>query len=61
MSCVNTHRTITYGLKNVAGDMEAFLSGLMDKNDVPEDFMDDENYLFSGEGMFPSLSIVPTY
>ena len=60
MPYVKTHRTITYRFKNVAGDMEAFLSGLMDKNDVPEDFMDDENYLFSGEGMSPCLSIVPT-
>ena len=46
-------------LKNIAGDMEAFLSRLMDENDVPEDFMDEENYLFGGAGTPASLSIGP--
>lgn len=46
-------------LQNVAGDMEAFLSRLMDENAVPEDFMDDEYHLFDDEGTSASLSIGP--
>jgi hypothetical protein len=35
--------------------MESFLSRLMDKNVIPDDIMDEEYYLFSGEGTSVSL------
>ena len=37
--------------------MEAFLSGIMDKNAIPGDLMDEECYMYAREGMYASLSI----
>uniref|UniRef100_A0A8I6WMU5 Uncharacterized protein n=1 Tax=Hordeum vulgare subsp. vulgare TaxID=112509 RepID=A0A8I6WMU5_HORVV len=47
--------TSSYRLNNVAVDMEAFLSGIMDNNALSDGLMDDglmddEYYLFAGEG-----------
>ena len=39
--------------------MEAFLSRLMDENTVPDDLMDEEYYLFAGEGTYAILCIGP--
>jgi hypothetical protein len=37
--------------------MEAFLSRLMDENDVPNDLMDEENYLYDSEGRAPTFPL----
>uniref|UniRef100_A0A8I7B830 Uncharacterized protein n=1 Tax=Hordeum vulgare subsp. vulgare TaxID=112509 RepID=A0A8I7B830_HORVV len=42
--------TPSYRLNNVAADMEAFLSGIMDDSALSDGLMDDEYYLFAGEG-----------
>ncbi|KAM0927514.1 hypothetical protein ACQ4PT_002927 [Festuca glaucescens] len=42
--------SFTYRLKNVKGEMESFLARLMEENPNPGDLMDDEYYLFAGEG-----------
>jgi len=39
--------------------MKAFLHRFMDENAVPDDLMDEEYYLFAGEGTSASLSIGP--
>ncbi|KAI4995725.1 hypothetical protein ZWY2020_037773 [Hordeum vulgare] len=41
--------TPSYRRNNVAADMEAFLSGIMDDNALSDGLMDDEYYLFAGE------------
>jgi hypothetical protein len=47
--------------QNVVGDMEAFLSGIMDNDANPNDLMDNEHYMFAPEGIHASLSISPLY
>uniref|UniRef100_A0A8I6XC60 Uncharacterized protein n=1 Tax=Hordeum vulgare subsp. vulgare TaxID=112509 RepID=A0A8I6XC60_HORVV len=42
--------TPSYRLNNVAADMEAFLGGIMDDSALSDGLMDDEYYLFAGEG-----------
>jgi hypothetical protein len=37
--------------------MEAFLSGIMDENDIPDDLMDEECCMYAPEGTYTSLSI----
>lgn len=60
--CALTIKTITYRLNNVTADMEAFLSGIMDENALSGDLMDDEYYLFAGEGTPRRLSLlIPLY
>ena len=42
--------------------MEAFLSGIMDDSALSDGLMDDEYYLFAGEGTLRRLSLlVPVY
>ncbi|KAE8805320.1 hypothetical protein D1007_18726 [Hordeum vulgare] len=54
--------TSSYRLNNVAADMEAFLSGIMDDSALSDGLMDDEYYLFVGEGTERRLSLlVPVY
>ena len=53
-SYAKLRRTFTYRL-NVAGDMDAFLSRLMDENTVPDDLTDEDDYLFTGEGTYPAF------
>lgn len=37
--------------------MDAFLSGIMDENGLPDDFMDDEYHMFANDGASANLSI----
>lgn len=54
--------TSSYRLNNVAADMEAFLSGIMDDSALSDGLMDDAYYLFAGEGTLRRLSLlVPVY
>jgi hypothetical protein len=39
------------------GDMEAFLSGIMDDNDITDDLMDEECCMYAPKGTYASLSI----
>jgi hypothetical protein len=41
--------------------MEAFLSRLMDENAVPNDLMDEENYLYDSEGRVTNISCFLSY
>ena len=39
--------------------MEAFLSGIMDENTIPDDLIDEECYVSTREGTYAGLSIGP--
>ena len=41
--------------------MEAFLSGIMDENSIPDDLMDEEYYMFDREGTYVRFSIVTLF
>ena len=41
--------------------MEAFLSGIMNKNDIPDDLTDEDYYMYAREGMYANLSIDPHF
>ena len=41
--------------------MEAFLSGIMDENAIPDDLMDEEYYMFDREGTYVRFSIVTLF
>jgi hypothetical protein len=47
----------TYLTENVVGDMDAFLSGIMDENAIPDDLMDEEYCMYAHEGTCAILSI----
>lgn len=40
----------------VTDDIEAFLSKIMDDDPLPDNFMDEEYYLFGGKGMVEQLT-----
>jgi hypothetical protein len=44
-------QSFAHHLNYVAADMESFLSGVMGEHPMPPDFMDEEYYLFCGQGM----------
>jgi hypothetical protein len=48
--CHGVFKDHTYQIENVVGDMEAFLSGIMDENTIPDDLMDKECYMYGREG-----------
>jgi hypothetical protein len=48
----------TYQTDNGVGDMDAFLSGIMDENAIPDDLMDEEYCMYAREGTYAILSIV---
>jgi hypothetical protein len=41
--------------------MEAFLSGIMDENAIPDNLMDEECYMYAPEGTYASLSVDRPY
>lgn len=50
--------TPSYRLNNDAAHMEAFLSGIMDDGALSDGLMDDEYYLFAGEGTLRRLLLL---
>jgi hypothetical protein len=40
----------TYSHEHVSGDLDAFLSGIMDENGLPGDLLEDEHYMCYSEG-----------
>ena len=41
--------------------MEAFLSGVMDENAIPDDLLDEDYYTFDREGTYVRFSIVTLF
>jgi hypothetical protein len=57
--CHGVFNDPTYQIENVVGDMEAILSGIMDENNIPDDLMDKECYIYGREGTCATLSNAP--
>jgi hypothetical protein len=52
----------TYSHEHVSGDLDAFLSVIMDENGLPGDLLEDEHYMCYSEGTicqpFQSASLI---